>query len=71
MTALPPVARFWMVCRHPTGPHAKTEPRTRYSHHGDAATAAASLARQNGHPFLVLEAIEIYRPGDATQETLL
>ena len=70
MPALPQFARFWMVCRKPTGPGQKTEPRQRYSSLGDAREAAADLARSNDHPFIVLEAIEVMRPGDSRQEAL-
>lgn len=71
MTSLPSFARFWMVCRKPTGPGAKTEPRQRYSHHADAVRAAADLARTNDHPFIVLEAVEVFRPGDSDQGGLI
>ena len=71
MAALPAFSRFWMVCRKPNGPGQKTEPRQRYSTLDDAARAAANLARANDHPFIVLEAVEIFRPHDATQEVLI
>lgn len=62
--ALPPFARFWMVCRKPTGPGSQTAPRQRYSTIEDARAAARKLARENDAPFLVLETVEIARPGD-------
>lgn len=71
MATLPAFARFWMVCRKPSGPGSKSEPRQRYSSLADAARAAADLAKANDHPFVVLETVEIFRPDDATQETLL
>ena len=71
MAAMPAFARFWMVCRKPSGPGSKSEPRQRYSTFADAARAAADLARANDHPCLVLEAVEIFRPEDATQGALL
>lgn len=72
MADLHPTARFWMVCRKPTHRGAKTEPRQRYNVHADAINAAQKLARDNNHPFIVLEATEIHRPNDApTQGNLL
>ena len=67
MSGVPTFACFWMVCRKPNGPGAKTEPRQRYSRHQDAVDAAQKLARDNDHPLLVLEAVEIYHPSDARQ----
>ncbi len=54
MADLPMFARFWMVCRKPTGPGAKTEPRTRYASFDDAMDAASKLARENDAQFHVL-----------------
>ena len=71
MADLPHMARFWMVCRKPTGPGSKTEPRQRYSSFEDAMTAAQKLARENDAQFHVLETVATARPGDARQETLL
>ncbi|MCZ4351560.1 hypothetical protein O4H61_03440 [Roseovarius aestuarii] len=71
MTDLPKFARFWMVCRKPTGPHSKTEPRTRYSSLFDAMQAAHKLADDTGAQFHVLETVATARPGDAIQATLL
>ena len=71
MPDLPKFARFWMICRKPTAAGHKTEPRQRYSHIQDARDAAAKLAKQNNHPFLVLEAVEIFRPdGEINQKDL-
>lgn len=64
MADMPAFARFWMVCRKPTGPQTKTEPRQRYSTREDAQRAAAQLARQNDAPFLILETVAVVRPGD-------
>ena len=63
VTALPQFARFWMICRKPGGPHSKTEPRQRYSTRADAFADAQRLADQLDAPFLILEAVEIIRPG--------
>ncbi|KAB6714305.1 hypothetical protein [Roseobacter sp. TSBP12] len=71
MSELPAFARFYMVCRKPSGPMSKTEPRQRYSHLSDAREAAHKLASQNDAPFLILESVEIIRPGDATEGRLL
>ncbi|MGK7653179.1 hypothetical protein ACSQ76_12410 [Roseovarius sp. B08] len=67
MGTMPAFARFWMVCRKPTAQHHKTEPRQRYSHHGDAVTAATRLAEQNNADFVILEAVEIIHPADRSQ----
>lgn len=71
MADLPQFARFWMVCRKPTGPQSKTEPRARYSSFDEAMNAARKLARENDAQFHVLETVATARPGEATQETLL
>ncbi len=71
MADLPKFARFWMVCRKPSGPHSKTEPRQRYSSFDQALAAAQKLARENEAQFHVLETVATARPGDLTQETLL
>lgn len=72
MNDLPQVARFWMVARKPARQGDRTEPRQRYSTRADAISAAARLARENRHPFLILEAVGIVRPDDPTeQESLL
>ncbi|PIE15150.1 MAG: hypothetical protein CSA68_07310 [Rhodobacterales bacterium] len=71
MTNLPHFARFWMVCRKPTGPRSKTEPRARYSSFEDAMTAAQKLSKENNAQFHVLETVATARPGDIEQETLL
>jgi hypothetical protein len=65
MSTLASVARFWMVCRKPMGPGARTEPRARYSSLADARRDAAMLAQTNDAPFIILEAVEIIRPGEA------
>ena len=70
MSALPAFARFWMVCRKPMGPNAKTEPRARYGSFEDAMDAARKLARENDAHFLILETVAIARPTDARQEAL-
>ena len=71
MSDLPQFARFWMVARKPSGPGSKTEPRQRYSTIEDARTTAQNLANANDAPFVVLEAVEIMRPGDTAEGTLL
>lgn len=71
MSDLPKFARFWMVCRKPTGPGAKTEPRQRYATFEDAMTAARKLANDHGAQFHVLETVATARPGDAPQRSLL
>lgn len=65
---LPGFARFWMVCRKPTGPGARTEPRQRYSHYSDAEAAARKLAAETGAPFLILETVAVADPGAAPAE---
>lgn len=67
MTA--PVSRFWMICRKPTHPHAKTEPRARYSTREAARDEAAKLARHTAHPFLVLEVVDEVGASDARTPT--
>lgn len=64
MTTLPGFARFWMVARKPNHANARTEPRQRYSTIEDARGAARDLARANDAPFVILETIEIIRPGE-------
>jgi len=63
VTALPQFARFWMICRKPTRLDGRTEPRQRYSTRADAFHDAQRLADQLDAPFLILEAVEIIRPG--------
>jgi hypothetical protein len=55
---------FWMVCRMPAHPGSVTEPRTRYPHADAARQAARDLADRNGHPFVILETVEIVHPRD-------
>ncbi len=62
---------FWMVCRSPRHPGAKTEPRQRYSTHPEALAAARDLARANDAPFVILAAVETVWPADDDQKTLL
>lgn len=71
MADLPKFARFWMVCRKPSGPGSKTEPRTRYATFADAMAAAQKLAAETGAQFHILETVATARPGDTRQETLL
>ncbi|MGZ9812314.1 hypothetical protein ACXN5S_17775 [Pseudoroseicyclus sp. H15] len=66
MADLPAFARFWMIARQPRRQGDKTEPRQRYSSRADALAAATRLAEQNDAPFVLLEAIEVIRPGAAT-----
>lgn len=70
MSKLPQFARFWMICRKPAGPNARTEPRQRYSSFNDAEHAASQLAESTGAPHLILESVAIIRPGDNTQKGL-
>lgn len=65
MAELPQGKRFWMVARQPTHQHAKTEPKARYSSIEEARGIAGDLAQQNDAPFLVLEAVEVIRPGES------
>lgn len=62
---------FWMVCRSPRGPGAKTEPRQRYSTLEDARRAAADLANANDAPFTILAAVETVWPGQAPSHRLI
>ena len=71
MTPLPPFARFWMICRKPTGPQSRTEPRQRYSSIQDARAAARKLAAETGAQIHILETVETIRPDDTTQRSLL
>lgn len=64
MPDLPQFARFWMVCRKPTGPGSKTNPQTRFSTIADARRAAERLAQQTDAQHIILEAIEIVHPTD-------
>lgn len=64
MAELPGFARFWMVARKPNHARARTEPKARYSTLADARAAARDLARQIDAPFVILETVEIIRPGD-------
>lgn len=68
MASLPASARFWMVCRQPKGPGSKTEPRQRYLHPEDAREAAAKLAQENDHPFVILTADEVIYPTDKSED---
>lgn len=72
MPDLPHFARFWMVARKPVRQGDRTEPKQRYSTRADAESVAARLARENDHPFLILEAVAVVRPGDpVAQEAFL
>lgn len=63
-------APFWMVCRTPMHPQAKTEPRQRYENLADARVAAQKMANQTGKPFTILSAVESVQPKDANQKDL-
>ncbi len=69
--SLPQFAKFWMVCRKPTGPNSKSEPRQRYSSFDDALAAAQKLAKETGNQFHILETVATARPEDATQGSLI
>lgn len=47
---------FFMICRSPRHPGAKTEPTKRYATEADARADAQRLADQTGHPFVILHA---------------
>jgi hypothetical protein len=64
MADLPSYLTFWMVCRKPSHPASKTEPRQRFIRKEDAPKAARDLATAEDAPFVILEAVEIIRPGD-------
>lgn len=70
MSELPKFARFWMICRKPAGPGARTEPRQRYSTFKDAFRAASQLAESTGAPHLILESVAIIHPGEDPQKGL-
>lgn len=61
--SIPHFARFWMIARKPTGPSSRTEPKMRYSHRADAVADAKRLANETNAQFVLLEAVEIIRPG--------
>ncbi|APE43395.1 hypothetical protein BOO69_08185 [Sulfitobacter alexandrii] len=67
MTELPRFARFWMVCRKPMHPGARTEPRQRYGTRAEAEETAGRLANETNAPHLVLETVAVIRPGEAKQ----
>ena len=69
--SLPQFAKFWMVCRKPTGPNSKSEPRVRYSSFDDAMAAAQKLADDTGAQFHILETVATARPGVVHQGSLL
>lgn len=60
---MPDFAKFWMIARKPTGAHSRTNPTQRYSHRADAVAAARKLAGDTNAQFVLLEAVEIIRPG--------
>lgn len=68
MTALRP---FWMICRMPTHAGSETRPQLRYPSRADARSAARDMAARNGHPFVVLEAVELVTAADPNTPTLL
>lgn len=53
---------FWMVCRKPGRPDAKTEPKRRFPHIKAAREEARRLACALGVPFVILVAIEEIAP---------
>ena len=71
MADLPQFARFWMVCRKPTGPQSSSGPRARYSSFDEVLATAQKLANENDAQFHVLETVATARPGDTLQESLL
>jgi len=71
MTGLSQSTRFWMICRKPTGPQSKTEPRARYETRADAVEAAQKVADQTGKRMLILEPVGEIAPRDKKQGNLL
>lgn len=61
---------FWMVCRSPRGPGARTEPKQRFSIEADAAAAAQRLADETGHPHCLLAATRTIWPRGQTDKLL-
>ncbi|MGB1389254.1 MAG: hypothetical protein ACPG61_10245 [Paracoccaceae bacterium] len=70
MSDLPRFAKFWMVCRKPAGPGARTQPSVRYSHLADAEDAARRLANETDAPHLILETVAVVHPGSDDQKGL-
>lgn len=62
---------FWMICARPTHPNARTEPRARYGSRDSARDDASRLAAETGRDFVILESVEIVRPGDTDTPPLL
>ncbi|MFX4298539.1 hypothetical protein [Pseudosulfitobacter pseudonitzschiae] len=71
MAPFPQFAKFWMVCRKPTGPRSNSEPRVRYATFEDAMAAPRKLAKETGHQFHILETVATARPEGAEQGSLL
>lgn len=63
-SALPPLARFWMICRAPLGPHSKTEPKARFTSYAAAEDEATKLATATDADFLILAPVAVIKPGD-------
>ena len=61
---------FYMVCRSPRFPGAKTQPRVRYATLEAARTAAQKLANDTGNPFTILAATETVKPKDTNQKDM-
>lgn len=49
-----PRTTYWMICRTPLNPAAKTAPQKRYVHRDEAVQAAQYLATREDAPFDVL-----------------
>ena len=61
---------FFMACRSPSFPGAKTEPRVRYPTLEAARAAAQKLANQTSNPFTILAATETVKPKDTNQKDM-
>lgn len=63
--AMGPISPFWMVCRAPTHPNARTEPKARFPTLVAARMSAQELADANDAAFVVLASVETVRPRGA------
>lgn len=62
--------QFWMICRSPRHPGAKSEPKQRFASEKDARAAAQSMADQHGAPFAVLSVTATLWPRSQQQSLL-
>ena len=63
MKALPEET-FWMICRKPTHPNAKPEPKQLYQSYLSAKRAAIDMASKTGAEFAVLTCTDVFKPTD-------